>query len=165
MTTPKRPWPLWLIANLSMLLTIPVYEFWLTRVLRDQHEHQQSVSTAADSAGLPVDSLRSQVVWLLLTLNVLLWLALRSYPGRVPLWRGFRPSNWKTALIDGCAFLLLCVIALVVANSAMHGDWELGILGLPWLFLVFCLRAVFLERAMPSQARSVGWRNEVRGAS
>jgi hypothetical protein len=145
-----------------LLLTIPVYEYWLTRVLQGQHETKGGLSTAADSIGIPVHSLSWQLMWVLLPLNALLWLALSSYPGRLPLWRGSRAWNWKTVMIEGTAVLLAATIAFVMVNAAVYGDWEFAILSLPWLFVVFCLRAVLLERATSSPRHSTESPNRAR---
>lgn len=162
MTTPKKAWPLWLVANVSLLLLIPAYEYWLTRVVREEYQSGMRVSTAADSVGLPVDSLW-HLLWILLPLNLLLWLTLRSYPGRVPLLPRVQLSSWRTAAIEACALLLGGGVLLLIVNSMLHQDWEFALLGLPWLYLVLSIRAVLLARVTRDSTGVTLIGPEVRG--
>lgn len=140
--TSRTAWPLWLVANLSYLLLIPLYGFWISRVTRGN----PSGSTAADSIGLPVGGLTTKVLMGLPLLNLLLWIVLRRYPGSVQIFQRVRLGNTRIAAAEAVFLISIAGMCLLVLDSVLNADWEFVGIGIVWLYILLCSRAVVLTR-------------------
>jgi hypothetical protein len=140
--TPRTAWPLLVAGNLAYLLLIPLYGFWIARVTRGS----PSGSTAADSIGLPVDGLTTKLLLGIPVLNFLLWIVLRRYPGPVQVLQRGRLGNTRIGIAEAVFLISITGTGLLVLDSALNADWEFVGMGIAWLYILLCARAVVLAR-------------------
>lgn len=150
MTTPNRAWPLWVTANLSLIALLPAYALWLSRIAHEGSRSGVRLPTDADSIGIPLYGLAIHYLWALPLLNILIIWILHRYPGRVALFQPIRLSGAIRTVKEGIFGVAMIGMVVLVLDSFIEADWELGVILLPWLYLILAMRAVVLAKERPS---------------
>jgi hypothetical protein len=159
MTTPKRAWSIWILANAATIALIPLYANWLLRVVRADH---MTWSTDADSPGLPIGRIAIFVILMLPIINVALWVVLRRYPGAVEALPRLR-ADGRHMLVEIVTIGLGALLGFVLVDSAMAFDWEFFLPALVWLYVVLNVRGIMHARVDSPKGRALKQRERLGG--
>jgi len=138
-TTPKHRATLWIIANLALLTFIPSSALYYTRML-----NAGAYPVDADSISIPILEVAVSVLVLLVPLNVIFWLHLRRYPGRVPIRLSTEGTGGAARLVAAFGLALACLSALAAISVLFTGEIEDAPVLLLWPYVALAMRAAFL---------------------
>jgi hypothetical protein len=140
LTTPKHRASLWIVTNAAWVAVVPAAALYFDRQLR-----RGAYPVDADSIGIPIVGIAMWVTVLLLPLNVVWWLLLRRYPGRVPLRTSSEGLRIGPRFISalGLVFAMSCAGAAVwaLADDAS----EITPVFFAWSYITFAIRAAYVR--------------------
>ena len=156
--TPRRPWVLWFVSNLSLLAAVPVYAMWLRRVLA-QSELPPAAGDGGDVPTVAVFGIAVIIVCAIPIVNIGLYFLLREYPGSTQLLPPLKP---RTA-IEILYLLGLGILVFGAVDTLWAGDWEITLVFGVWFILLIHFRAVSHgKRAMEQRHHTAEERGAVR---
>ena len=150
--TPRKPWVLWVVSNLSLIAAVPLYALWLRRVLA-----QPALPPAARDGGdvptVAIFGVALIIACAIPLVNIGLYFLLRRYPGSTPLLPPLEPRM----VVELIYLLGVGLLALGVINTLWAGDLEITLVLGVWFVLLVHFRAVSHgKRAIEQRRRSDG---------
>jgi hypothetical protein len=145
MKTPRHPWLVWVLANAPFVLLFPAISAWTYRRAR-AGMYMVDPATHGDSPGLLLYTMLPWLVLAVIIVNLVVFLLLRDYNGGVQVWKQYNFVGRRAALVNSLATIAMLVLLYIIGDAIAKRDWELGLIFMPWIYVVACLRAAQLSQ-------------------